>query len=130
MSTPADKKARLLAKAAKQTQKPITQTTLTATQQPHHQQAMQPAAAQSSAAADSQTMQPSARASPSPSPSPAAAPAALGYGSHAYSDDMDDMDATLYLDRDMDRMMSFLERAWKRLIEMANRVQKDVSGRI
>jgi hypothetical protein len=33
-------------------------------------------------------------------------------------------------DRDLDRMMSFLERAWKRLIEMANRVQKDVSGRI
>jgi hypothetical protein len=33
-------------------------------------------------------------------------------------------------DRDIDRMMSFLERAWKRLIEMANRVQKDVSGRI
>ena len=31
-------------------------------------------------------------------------------------------------DRDMDRMMSFLERAWRRLIEMANRVQKDVSG--
>jgi len=33
-------------------------------------------------------------------------------------------------DRDMDRMMSFLEQAWKRLMEMANRVQKDVSGRI
>ncbi|NOJ40118.1 hypothetical protein [Bradyrhizobium australiense] len=33
-------------------------------------------------------------------------------------------------DRDMDRMMSFLERAWRRLIEMANRVQKDVSGKI
>jgi hypothetical protein len=33
-------------------------------------------------------------------------------------------------DRDMDRMMSFLERAWRRLIEMANRVQKDVTGRI
>lgn len=33
-------------------------------------------------------------------------------------------------DRDMDRMMSFLERAWKRLIEIANRVQKDFSGRI
>lgn len=33
-------------------------------------------------------------------------------------------------DRDMDRVMSFLERAWKRLIEMANRVQKDVSGKI
>jgi len=33
-------------------------------------------------------------------------------------------------DRDMDRMMSFLERAWRRLIEMANRMQKDVTGRI
>ena len=33
-------------------------------------------------------------------------------------------------DRDMDRVMSFLEQAWRRLIEMANRVQKDVSGKI
>ena len=33
-------------------------------------------------------------------------------------------------DQDMDRAMSFLERAWRRLIEMANRVQKDVNGRI
>jgi hypothetical protein len=33
-------------------------------------------------------------------------------------------------DRDIDRMMSFLERTWRRLIEMANRVQKDVTGRI
>jgi hypothetical protein len=33
-------------------------------------------------------------------------------------------------DRDMDRMMSFLESAWRRLIEMANRVQKDVGGKI
>jgi hypothetical protein len=33
-------------------------------------------------------------------------------------------------DRDMDRVFSFLERAWKRLIEMAIRVQKDVSGKI
>ena len=33
-------------------------------------------------------------------------------------------------DRDMDRMMSFLERAWRRLIDMANRMQKDVSGKI
>lgn len=31
-------------------------------------------------------------------------------------------------DRDMDRMMAFLERAWRRLIEMANRVQRDVNG--
>jgi hypothetical protein len=33
-------------------------------------------------------------------------------------------------DRDMDRMISFVERAWRRLIDMANRVQRDVSGRI
>jgi hypothetical protein len=33
-------------------------------------------------------------------------------------------------DRDMDRVMSFIERAWRRLVEMANRMQKDVSGKI
>jgi hypothetical protein len=33
-------------------------------------------------------------------------------------------------DRDMDRMMSFLEQAWRRLLDMANRVQKDISGKI
>ena len=33
-------------------------------------------------------------------------------------------------DRDMDRMMSFVEKAWRRLIDIANRVQKDVNGRI
>ena len=33
-------------------------------------------------------------------------------------------------DRDMDRVMSFLEQAWRRLVEMANRVQKDVNGKI
>lgn len=33
-------------------------------------------------------------------------------------------------DQDMDRMMSFVERAWRRLIDMANRVQRDVSGKI
>jgi hypothetical protein len=33
-------------------------------------------------------------------------------------------------DRDMDRVMSFLEQAWRRLIDMANRMQKDVAGRI
>ena len=33
-------------------------------------------------------------------------------------------------DRDMERVMSFLERAWRRLIEIANQVQKDVSGKI
>ncbi|WP_433996059.1 hypothetical protein [Bradyrhizobium liaoningense] len=33
-------------------------------------------------------------------------------------------------DKDVDRVMSFLEKAWRRLIDMANRVQKDVSGKI
>lgn len=33
-------------------------------------------------------------------------------------------------DQDLDRMMSFLEKAWRRLIDLANRVQKDVSGKI
>jgi hypothetical protein len=30
----------------------------------------------------------------------------------------------------MDRMMSALEQAWRRLVDMANRMQKDVGGRI
>jgi hypothetical protein len=33
-------------------------------------------------------------------------------------------------DRDMDRVMSLVERAWRRLIEMAARVQRDQSGGI
>jgi hypothetical protein len=33
-------------------------------------------------------------------------------------------------DRDMDRMVSFLEQAWRRLMEMASRMQKDASGKI
>jgi len=33
-------------------------------------------------------------------------------------------------DRDIDRVMSFLERAWRRLVEMANQMQKDVGGKI
>jgi hypothetical protein len=33
-------------------------------------------------------------------------------------------------DQDMDRMMTFMEQAWRRLIDMANRVQKDMSGKI
>jgi hypothetical protein len=33
-------------------------------------------------------------------------------------------------DQDMDRVVSFLERAWRRLMDMANRMQKDVSGKI
>jgi hypothetical protein len=33
-------------------------------------------------------------------------------------------------DRDMDRVMSFVENAWRRLVAMANRMQRDVSGKI
>jgi hypothetical protein len=33
-------------------------------------------------------------------------------------------------EQDMDRMMSFLERAWRKLVEMASRMQRDVSGKI
>ena len=33
-------------------------------------------------------------------------------------------------DRDMDRVVSFLEQAWRRLVDMANRLQKDVTGKI
>src|SRR5690349_8610523 len=44
--------------------------------------------------------------------------------------DRNKIEIPLPSDQDMDRVMSFLERAWRRLIDMANRVQKDVSGRI
>jgi hypothetical protein len=33
-------------------------------------------------------------------------------------------------DRDMDRMMSFIEQGWRRLVEMANRMQKEIAGKI
>jgi hypothetical protein len=33
-------------------------------------------------------------------------------------------------DQDMDRVMSFVERAWRRLMEIANRMQKDAAGKI
>jgi len=33
-------------------------------------------------------------------------------------------------DRDMDRVRSFLEQAWRRLVEVANRMQKDIAGKI
>jgi hypothetical protein len=33
-------------------------------------------------------------------------------------------------DRDVDRAMTFLERVWRRLIEIAGRVQKDAEGKI
>ena len=33
-------------------------------------------------------------------------------------------------DADVDRVISFLEQAWRRLVDMANRVQKDASGKV
>ncbi len=33
-------------------------------------------------------------------------------------------------DQDVDRVMSFLERAWRRLVDMANQMQKDAAGKI
>jgi hypothetical protein len=33
-------------------------------------------------------------------------------------------------DRDMDRVVSFLEQAWRRLVDMASRMQKDATGKI
>jgi hypothetical protein len=33
-------------------------------------------------------------------------------------------------DRDMDRLMSFLQQAWQRLVETASRMQKDATGKI
>ena len=40
------------------------------------------------------------------------------------------LELTLPSDRDIERARSFLERAWRRLVEMADRVQRDVSGKI
>ena len=48
----------------------------------------------------------------------------------APSDQQRKLELTLPSDRDIDRVMSFLERAWRRLIEMADRVQRDVAGKI
>ena len=46
------------------------------------------------------------------------------------ADDGRRIEIPLPSDRDVDRVMSFLEQAWRRLVEMANRMQKDVSGKI
>jgi hypothetical protein len=40
------------------------------------------------------------------------------------------LEIPLPTDQDMDRLMAFVERAWRRLVEMANRVQQDMSGKI
>jgi hypothetical protein len=46
------------------------------------------------------------------------------------ADDQRRIEIPLPSDRDMDKMMSFLEQAWRRLVDMANRMQKDVTGKI
>jgi hypothetical protein len=46
------------------------------------------------------------------------------------ADGQNKIEIPLPSDRDVDRVMSFLEQAWRRLVEMANRMQKDVTGKI
>jgi hypothetical protein len=46
------------------------------------------------------------------------------------AEDQRKIEIPLPSDRDMDKMMSFVEQAWRRLVDMANRMQKDVSGKI
>jgi hypothetical protein len=46
------------------------------------------------------------------------------------ADDARKIEIPLPSDRDMDRMMSFLQQAWQRLVDLANRMQKDVGGKI
>lgn len=54
----------------------------------------------------------------------------LKKGEPKATDDDRRIEVPLPSDQDVDRVMTFLEKAWRRLIEMANRVQKDVSGKI
>jgi hypothetical protein len=51
-------------------------------------------------------------------------------GESKSSDGTRKLEIPLPSDQDMDRMMGFLEQAWRRLLDMATRVQKDVSGKI
>ncbi len=55
-------------------------------------------------------------------------PAASGKPDDKQADSQRKIEIPLPSDQDMDRLMSFLQRAWKRLVEMANQMQKDVSG--
>ena len=69
-------------------------------------------------------------ASREPSPAPGKTEEAMPKSDKAPStaDGQRKLEIPLPSDQDMDRVMSFLERAWRRLIEMASRVQKDMSG--
>ena len=55
-------------------------------------------------------------------------PAAPGKSDDKQADSQRKIEIPLPSDQDMDRVMSFLQRAWKRLVDMANQVQRDVSG--
>jgi hypothetical protein len=66
--------------------------------------------------------------SPRPGEPGAAVPKADG--SKSADANRNSIEIPLPSDRDMDRMMSFVERAWRKLIEMAGRVQRDTSGGI
>lgn len=55
-------------------------------------------------------------------------PAAAGRGDDKQADSQRKIEIPLPSDQDMDRVMSFLQRAWQRLVDMANQVQRDVSG--
>jgi len=55
-------------------------------------------------------------------------PAASAKGDDKQANSQRKFEIPLPSDQDVDRVMSFLQRAWKRLVEMANEMQKDISG--
>ena len=61
---------------------------------------------------------------------PAAKSSANGDAKPTTAETRPKIELTLPSDRDIDRVMGLVARAWQRLIEMANRMQRDVSGRI
>jgi hypothetical protein len=71
-------------------------------------------------------------ASREPSPPPGKIEDALPKSDRApnAADSQRKLEIPLPSDQDMDRVMSFLERAWRRLIDMASRVQKDAAGKL
>jgi hypothetical protein len=55
-------------------------------------------------------------------------PTTSGKPGEKQADSQRKIEIPLPSEQDMDKVMSFLQRAWKRLVEMANQMQKDVSG--
>jgi hypothetical protein len=54
--------------------------------------------------------------------------AVAGNDKPAAADGQRKIEIPLPSDQDVDRVMSFLQRAWKRLVDMASQMQKDVAG--